>query len=186
MKPSGLKRPAQLPAVLLNRYGNYFLRFRFRLLKFKTYGSGSDFWKVIVPVQTFEKLRFRFQLNIWTIKSKFFTKIFEKNLAFLHSKFLYKEKNYKFHQIYWKMWIKKIEMKEIKYIILDLVLVLTFYSSASQKVTVPTVPVAQDWLPVPDRRGRRPSFSRQWWRREWWARFPGFLALPRLPYYLLV
>ncbi len=53
-------------------------------------GSGSDFWKVMVPVPvltfekvmvpvpvpTFEKLRsrFRFQLHIYTIKSKFFLK----------------------------------------------------------------------------------------------------------------
>ncbi len=28
------------------------------------YGSGSDFWKVMVLVPTFEKLRFRFQLHI--------------------------------------------------------------------------------------------------------------------------
>ncbi len=33
--------------VLWNR--NYFIRFRFRLLK--SYGSGSDFWKVAVPVR---------------------------------------------------------------------------------------------------------------------------------------
>jgi hypothetical protein len=50
------------------------------------YGSSSDFWKVMVPVPTFEKVmvpvstfenlrfrfRFRFQLHIYTIKSKFF------------------------------------------------------------------------------------------------------------------
>jgi hypothetical protein len=49
-------------AVLWNR--NYFLRSRFRLLK--SYGSGSDFEKVMVPVPvpTLEKLRFRFQLHI--------------------------------------------------------------------------------------------------------------------------
>ncbi len=47
-------------------------------------GSGSYFWKVMVPVPTFEKvmvpvpifeklrLRFRFQLHIQTVKSKFF------------------------------------------------------------------------------------------------------------------
>ncbi len=29
---------------------NYFLRFRFRLLKSYGSGSGSDFWKVMVPV----------------------------------------------------------------------------------------------------------------------------------------
>ncbi len=55
-------------------------------------GSGSDFWKVMVPVPvpvltfekvmvpvpvrvpTFGKLRFRFQFHIFTIKSKFFLK----------------------------------------------------------------------------------------------------------------
>jgi hypothetical protein len=57
---------ALLRAALWNR--NYFLRFRFRLLK--SYGSGSNFGKVMVPVPvpTFEKLwfqfRFRFQLHI--------------------------------------------------------------------------------------------------------------------------
>jgi hypothetical protein len=32
------------------------------------------FEKVVVPVPTFEKLLFRFQLHIYTIKSKFFFK----------------------------------------------------------------------------------------------------------------
>jgi hypothetical protein len=41
---------------------NYFLRFRFQLLK--SYGSSSDFWKVTVPVPTFEKLRFRFRFQL--------------------------------------------------------------------------------------------------------------------------
>jgi hypothetical protein len=52
-------------AELWNRY--YFLRFRFLLLKSygSGYGSGFDFWKAMipVPVPTFEKLRFRFQLK---------------------------------------------------------------------------------------------------------------------------
>ncbi len=39
-------------AVLWNR--NYLLRFRFWLLK--RYGSGSNFWKVMVPVPTFGKV----------------------------------------------------------------------------------------------------------------------------------
>ncbi len=80
------------------------------------YGSGSCsyFWKVIVPVPvpvpTFEKLRFRFrfQLHIWIIKSKFFKKILGKNIAFLLSKLFYKGKVYKFQQIYFKMWMKKM------------------------------------------------------------------------------
>ncbi len=53
--------------VLWNR--NYFLRFRFRLLK--SYGSGSgsgsDFWKSCgspVPVPTLEKFRFRFRFQL--------------------------------------------------------------------------------------------------------------------------
>ncbi len=49
-------RRSNFSAVLWNR--NYFLRFRFRLLKsygsgsdfWKSYGSGSYFWKVTVPV----------------------------------------------------------------------------------------------------------------------------------------
>ncbi len=47
--------------VLWNRTrGNYFLRFRFWLLK--SDGSSSDFRKVMVPVPTFEKLWFQFLL----------------------------------------------------------------------------------------------------------------------------
>ncbi len=92
------------------------------------YGSGSDFWKfmvpvpvptfekvmVPVPVPTFEKLRFRFrfqlqfQLRIWTMKSKFFQKNFGNFFPFLLSKLFYKEKVYKFQQIFCKMWMKKI------------------------------------------------------------------------------
>ncbi len=82
------------------------------------YGSGSDIWKFIVPVPvptfekvmvpipvpTFEKLRFRFQLHIYTMKNKFFLK----NLFPLHSKLFYKEKDYKYQQIYCKIWKKKM------------------------------------------------------------------------------
>ncbi len=95
--------------ALWNR--NYFLRFRFWLLK--SYSSGSDFWKVIIPVPTFKKLRFRFrllksygpvptfeklrfQLHIKTIKSKFLKQNIGIFFAFLHSKLFYKEKVYKF------------------------------------------------------------------------------------------
>ncbi len=57
---------------------------------------------VPVPVPNFEKLRFRFrfqfQLHIWTLKIFF---------AYLHMKLFYKEKGYKFQQIYCKMWMKK-------------------------------------------------------------------------------
>ncbi len=43
---------------------SYFLRIRFRLWKSYGSGSGSNFWKVMVPipVPSFEKLWFRFQL----------------------------------------------------------------------------------------------------------------------------
>jgi hypothetical protein len=62
------------------------------------------FEKVMVPVPSFEKLRFRFrfrfQLHIYTIKSKFF---FKKCVSFLHSELFYKEKDYKYQQIYCKM-----------------------------------------------------------------------------------
>jgi hypothetical protein len=63
------------------------------------------FDKVMVPVPTFEKLwfRFRFQLYIKTIKSKFFKKNFGNFFAFLHNKLFYKEKVYNFQQNYCKM-----------------------------------------------------------------------------------
>ncbi len=96
--------------MLWNR--NYFLRFRFRLLKVMVPVPVPTFEKVMVPVlvPTFVKFRFRFQLqlHIYTIKSKFFLKKF---FPFLHSKLFYKEKDYKYQQIYWKMW-KKIFLNE--------------------------------------------------------------------------
>jgi hypothetical protein len=58
---------------------------------------------VPVPVPTFEKLRFRFQLYIKTIKSKFSKKNFGIFFAFLHSKLFYKGKVYNFQQIHCKM-----------------------------------------------------------------------------------
>ena len=66
---------------------------------------------VPVPVPTFEKLRFRFrfQLHTKTIKSKFSKKKFGKNIAFLLSKLFYKEKVYKFQQIYCKMSMKNVK-----------------------------------------------------------------------------
>jgi len=57
---------------------------------------------VPVPVPTFEKLRFRFrfQLHIYTIKRQIFLKKF---VSSLHSKLFYKEKDYKYQKIYFKM-----------------------------------------------------------------------------------
>ncbi len=108
--------------MLWNR--NYFLRFRFRLLKSygsgsgsdlcKSYGSGSSsgsyFWKVTVPVPVPAPYLYH--------KKQIFL---EKFVSFLHSKLFYKEKDYKYQQIYCKMWKKKCLLKVIKYIILDLV-----------------------------------------------------------------
>jgi hypothetical protein len=111
--------------VLWNR--NDFLRFWFRFLLLKSYGSGSDFWKsyvsgsgsyywkvtVLVP--------YRFQLHIWTIRSNFFKKYFGIFFAFLPGKLFDKEKVYKFQQIYCEMWMKIFFlMKVIKYIMLNL------------------------------------------------------------------
>jgi hypothetical protein len=160
------KRSVSCPA-LWNR--NYFLRFRFLLLKsygsgsgfgsdiWKSYGSdsGSYFWKIRVPVPV--------PAPYLDHKKQIFQKNFGNFLAFLHSKLFYKEKVYKFQQIYCKMWIKKIvnEGNQIHNVISssgsgtvnnygsgsDF---LTSYGSDSgstgQKVTVPTVPV-----PVPKR-----------------------------------
>jgi hypothetical protein len=87
-------RSAALQAALWNR--NYFLRFRFRLLKNYGSGSGSNFWKVMFPVPTFVKLRFRLRFkNV----GKFFLFTYRSEL-FLHWV-------YKFQQIYFKMWMKK-------------------------------------------------------------------------------
>jgi hypothetical protein len=58
--------------------------------------------KFMVPVPTFEKFGFRFQLHSYTIKSKFFLK----NLFpfyIVTSKLFYKEKDYKYQHIYCKM-----------------------------------------------------------------------------------
>ena len=103
---AGLPQP-----VLWNR--NYFLRFRFRLLK--SYDSGSDFEKVTVPVPTFDKLQFLFRFWLLTSYGSGSGSISRpekanekkwKNLAFLASKL------HKFHQMYCKMWMKKMLNEE--------------------------------------------------------------------------
>ncbi len=92
--------------ALWNR--NYFLRFRFQLLKsfgsgsdfWKSYGSGSGsyFWKVTVPVPA----------PYSDHKKQIFREYFWIFFAFLHGKVFYKKNVYKFQQIYCKMWMKKI------------------------------------------------------------------------------
>ncbi len=42
---------------------NYLLRFRFWLLKSYGSGSGPNFWKVMVPVPTFEKVTVPVQVS---------------------------------------------------------------------------------------------------------------------------
>ncbi len=61
--PPPFRAQVSRQAALWNR--NYFFRFRFWLLKSYGSGSGSNFWKVtfLVPVPTYEKLRFRFQFR---------------------------------------------------------------------------------------------------------------------------
>jgi hypothetical protein len=66
----------QVSQIMYNRYGiekkpalwnrNYFFQFRFRLLKSYGSGSGFNFLKVMVPVPTFEKLRFLFRFQLHT------------------------------------------------------------------------------------------------------------------------
>jgi hypothetical protein len=144
---------ADSSSVLWNR--NYFLRFWFRFRLLTSYGSGSNFCQVTVPVPApcLDHKKHSFQTN------------FGKNLACLHTKFFYKEKIYNSHQIYCKMGMKKM-LNEVNQIhnFLPTVSVRTFvipfyydsgtvikYGSGSdfltgsgsprQKVTVPTVPV---------------------------------------------
>jgi hypothetical protein len=163
----GKREKTRLPApshpVLWNC--NYFLRFRVRLLK--SYGSGSDFWKsygsssgsgfgsyfwkVTVPVPVPAPYLYH--------KKQIFLKKF---VSFLHSKLFYKEKDYKYQQIYCKIWKKKMlnEGNQIHNFISSsgsgTVInygsgsgsdFLTSYGSGSrstrQKVTVPTVPIPQ-------------------------------------------
>ncbi len=117
------------------------------------FGSGSGFWKVMVPVPV--------PAPYLNHKKQIFQKNFGIFFAFLLSKVFYKEKVYKFQQIYCKMWMKKMlnEGNQIYNFISSYgfgTLInygsgsdfLTSYGSGStsQKVTVPTVPV-----PVPQR-----------------------------------
>ncbi len=71
------------------------------------YGSGSDFWKDIVPVPTFEKVMVQVPVPAPYLyhKKQIFLKKF---VSFLHIKLFYKEKDYKYQQICCKMWKNKI------------------------------------------------------------------------------
>ncbi len=139
-------------------------------------GSGSDFWKVMVPGSDFWKVMVPVPVQTltsygsgsgsgsisWPYKANFSKNILV-NLVFLHSKLFDKENSYKFHQIYCKMWMQKMlnEVNQIHIFISrsgsgtvincgsgsDF---LTSYGSgsgtASQKVIVCTVPVPQHWF----------------------------------------
>jgi len=144
---------------------NYFLRFRFRFRLLKSYGSGSDFWKSYGSGSYFWKVTVPVPVPASYLyhKKLIFLKKF---VSFLHSKLFYKEKDYKYQQIYCKMWKKKMlnEGNQIHNFIScygsgnvinygsgsgsDF---LMSYGSGSgsgstrQKVTVPTVPVLQHW-----------------------------------------
>ncbi len=72
-------------------------------------GSCSDFWKVTFPVLTSYKLRFWFR--IYTINSKVRKKIGKKSYLFTLEAF-YKEKPDKFHQMFCKMWMKRMWNEE--------------------------------------------------------------------------
>ncbi len=91
------------------RNRNYFLRFRFRLLT--SYGSGFDFWQATVPVPSdFWQVRFRLR-NVLVSrpkKAQLKKKFLWTKIAFLHCNLFYTENIYKFHQIYCKMWMKKM------------------------------------------------------------------------------
>jgi len=87
------------------------------------YGSGSNFWKIMVPVPTFEKVTVPVPVPAPYLdhKKQIFIKKSLKSFWLLTGKLFYKEKVHKFQQIYGKMSMKKCFMKEIKYIILCLV-----------------------------------------------------------------
>ncbi len=83
--------------------------FRFQLLKSYGSGSGPYFWKSSGSGSGSSSI------------SKHKKQIKKKNVGNFFEKLFYKEKVHEFQQIYGKMWMKKILMKEIKYIILCLV-----------------------------------------------------------------
>ncbi len=78
---------------------NYFLRFRFLLLKSYGSGSGSYFWKVTVPVPI--------PAPYLDHKKQIKKKKVERLFTFLLIKLFYKEKVYEFQQFYSKMWMKR-------------------------------------------------------------------------------
>jgi hypothetical protein len=85
--------------VLWNR--NYILRFRFRLLQSYGFGSGSDLWKVKVPVPIFDAMVPLPALHVYLDHKNLIKKFFSEKI--LPRKLFYKGKFDKFHQIYCKM-----------------------------------------------------------------------------------
>ncbi len=131
-------------SVLLNH--NYFLWFRFRFHLLTSYGSGSGSGSVSRP----QKAQFA---KIFWEKSCLFTK---------YLCFFYKEKLI-FHQIFCKMWMKKMlkkrksntfnnNFKVILYCVCEImvpvplrsIIKLRFWFRYSKKLRVPTAPVPQN------------------------------------------
>ena len=105
----------------------------------KSYGSGSGsyLWKVTVPVPVPAQYPYH--------KKQIFLKKF---VSSLHSKLFYKEKDYKYQQIYCKMWKKKIlnEGNQIHNFISGSGSgTVINYGSGSTRQKV-TVPVPQHWF----------------------------------------
>ncbi len=145
--------------MLWNR--NYLLRFRFRFWLLKSYvsGSGSDFWKVMVPISvpTFEKVTVPVPVPAPYLdhKNKFKKKILEFFFTFYSVSCFTRKKFMNFNKFMVKCEWKKMfnEGHQIHNFISSYGSgsdFLTSYGSGygsgstSQKVTVPTVPV-----PVP-------------------------------------
>jgi hypothetical protein len=127
-------------------YGNYFLRYRFRLLKKS--GSGSNFCQVTVPVPYLDR------------KKQFSNKCLEKILPFYILSFFRRKKlirrksntGTQFSTVFVRTFVTTF------YYWAETVInygsgsnFLTSYGSGStrQKVTVPTVQVPQKWLGFP-------------------------------------
>ncbi len=70
-------------------------------------GSGSDIWKVAVPVPTFAKLRTVHVPVPYLDHKKHCLKKFVENFLLFYILCFYKEDIDKFRQIYCKMWMKK-------------------------------------------------------------------------------